>query len=135
MDTYPMCDATSGHHVYKNGKRYDACGLCSYERECFPCQVGGLPLHDAIPKAKDTRAATPMKGKPYTIGAQTITPTYVAESEAPKGDGSCLTHDYATDKPIKAAGWYVEFRYDTDGGHPESGQHRGFIPFDGSRLD
>jgi hypothetical protein len=76
------------------------------------------------------RRETPTVGVPYTIGAETLIPTYVKESEAPRKDGGCLTHDYTrapgnVARSINAAGWYVEFHY------PDATiAHRRFISFD-----
>lgn len=69
---------------------------------------------------------TPTVGQPFEWDRQTLIPTYVRESERPTARGECLTADYCTDRPIVAAGWYVEWHYVDD----HIG-YRSFIPFGG----
>lgn len=77
--------------------------------------------------AKVTRRVAPVTGVAYVDGAQTIIPTYVAESETPKSNGACHTREYVTDHEFVATGWYVEFHYPDQ--RAGVGQHRKFIPF------
>lgn len=72
-----------------------------------------------------TNRQAPRIGEPYELGAETIVPTYVHESEAPRSDGSCVTVDFTRDpSEFTPAGWYVECHYV---GHTQN--HRRFVPF------
>lgn len=55
--------------------------------------------------------SAPIVGEPYEIGAETIVPTYVRESESPTSNGGCTTADLSDPTTFLPAGWYVEFHY------------------------